>query len=93
MSPRKAWQTKGLGEPSRSADVWLCVEFLGQRQPIGLEMNGQMLVFIPSQAAAILGEDANEPCNRPLVGALINQTNIYFAGRQGSTASRPFTQT
>jgi Domain of unknown function (DUF1998) len=25
-----------------------------------------------------LGEGANEPCNRPLVGALINQTNIYF---------------
>jgi hypothetical protein len=25
-----------------------------------------------------LGESANEPCNRPLVGALINQTNIYF---------------
>ena len=26
-----------------------------------------------------LGEGANEPCDRPLVGALINQTNIYFA--------------
>ena len=26
-----------------------------------------------------LGEDANEVCNRPLVGALINQTNLYFA--------------
>ncbi len=25
-----------------------------------------------------LGEGANEPCNRPLIGALINQTNIYF---------------
>lgn len=25
-----------------------------------------------------LGEGATEPCNRPLVGALINQTNIYF---------------
>src|SRR5690349_25012625 len=25
-----------------------------------------------------LGEGANEACNRPLVGALINQTNIYF---------------
>ena len=25
-----------------------------------------------------LGEGANEPCNRSLVGALINQTNIYF---------------
>ena len=25
-----------------------------------------------------LGEGANEPCNSPLVGALINQTNIYF---------------
>jgi len=25
-----------------------------------------------------LGEGANEKCNRPLVGALINQTNIYF---------------
>ena len=25
-----------------------------------------------------LGEGANETCNRPLVGALINQTNIYF---------------
>jgi hypothetical protein len=25
-----------------------------------------------------LGEDANQACNRPLVGALINQTNIYF---------------
>ena len=25
-----------------------------------------------------LGDGANEPCNRPLVGALINQTNIYF---------------
>jgi hypothetical protein len=25
-----------------------------------------------------LGEGANEPCNRPLMGALINQTNIYF---------------
>lgn len=25
-----------------------------------------------------LGEDAREPCTRPLVGALINQTNIYF---------------
>src|SRR5271165_6216400 len=25
-----------------------------------------------------LGEGANEACNKPLVGALINQTNIYF---------------
>jgi hypothetical protein len=25
-----------------------------------------------------LGDGANEQCNRPLVGALINQTNIYF---------------
>jgi hypothetical protein len=25
-----------------------------------------------------LGDGANEPCSRPLVGALINQTNIYF---------------
>jgi hypothetical protein len=25
-----------------------------------------------------LGDGANEDCNRPLVGALINQTNIYF---------------
>lgn len=25
-----------------------------------------------------LGEDANEPCSHPLVGALINQTNLYF---------------
>lgn len=25
-----------------------------------------------------LGDDANEACTRPLVGALINQTNIYF---------------
>lgn len=25
-----------------------------------------------------LGDDAREPCARPLVGALINQTNIYF---------------
>ena len=25
-----------------------------------------------------LGDGANEPCKRPLVGALINQTNIYF---------------
>jgi hypothetical protein len=25
-----------------------------------------------------LGDGASEPCNRPLVGALINQTNIYF---------------
>jgi hypothetical protein len=25
-----------------------------------------------------LGENAGEPCNRQLVGALINQTNIYF---------------
>src|SRR5262249_7867815 len=25
-----------------------------------------------------LGDGANEPCSRPLSGALINQTNIYF---------------
>jgi uncharacterized protein DUF1998 len=25
-----------------------------------------------------LGDGANEPCDRPLIGALINQTNIYF---------------